>query len=199
MPVTGTCPNCGQKAPLEHFVIEEKYKKAMIEALRTPASLADLLLPYLGLFSPATGRAIRADKLARLVTEFRQLVDGTQVTRNRVTYAAPLELWRMGIEQTLAARDTGTLSLPLDNHHYLSEIVWRLASKAANKPAAPKVSHPSHRAFESDNSQADQRQRICEQIGTLENLIARSNGDTTALEAQLSGYQQQLEALNGSV
>lgn len=193
MPVTGTCPSCGQKAPIEHFVIEEKYKKALLAAFKMPAGIADLVLPYLGLFAPASGRAIRADKLARIVTELTDLVGSAQVTRSRITHVAPLELWRAGIEQTLLARDTGSLALPLESHAYLSEIVWRLAAKAQarGETAQPAVSHPSHRPFDARPEQAQQLQA---EIGGLKRLIGGAKGEAkTQLEGQLTALEKRLE------
>lgn len=194
MPVIGTCPGCGAKAPLAHFILEDKYKKALVAALKMPAGIADLVLPYLGLFAPPSGRAVRADKLARIVTELTDLVTSAAVTRKRVTHTAPLELWRLGIEQTLMARAAGSLVLPLDDHNYLAEIVWRSAAKAASRgeTAAPKVSHASHRPF-ADAGAAQQGLR--NEIAGLERLIAGAKGEAkTQLEAQLNTLQRRLEA-----
>lgn len=149
MPITGVCPSCGAKAPLEAYLAETRYLQAMVPALRMPAQLADQVLPYLALFSPATGRAIRPDRLARVVATLCDLVTSAQVTRKRITHAAPLELWRQGLEEALHARDTGSLVLPLVDHAYLSEIVWRLAAKAGGQQQrqqdAARPLHPSHR------------------------------------------------------
>ena len=197
MALNGTCPSCGAKAPLEHFVIEARYKQALAAAFATPAALADLVLPYLALFAPASGRAIAAPKLARIVGEFAELTGAAQVTRNRNTHAAPAELWRAGLEATLAARDAGTLALPLDGHAYLAEIVWRLAAKAAagGERPAPRVSHPSHRAFD-DRGPPD---IVCRRPGgaaeraSLQRLI-----DASPDGAAKTALEQQLQRLQGS-
>lgn len=183
--IKATCPNCGIKADLAYFVLEDKYKKAMLAAVRIPPSLEGVLIDYLGLFAPP-GRAIRADKLQRVITELADLVSSAQVSRNRITHVAPIELWREGIEAVLQARDT--LSLPLDNHNYLSEIVWRLAAKAAGKGeyAKPTVSHPSHRPF------AEQSDDRVKELRHLRKLHAQSPNEGLAeqianLEKQLTG------------
>lgn len=191
MALYGTCPSCGAKAPLEHFVAESKYRQALAAAFATPAQLTDLVLPYLGLFAPGSGRAVRADKLARIVSEFSELTRSAQVTRNRVTYAAPVELWRAGLEAVIAARDAGSLVLPLDGHAYLSEIVWRLAAKAAagaERKAAPAISHPSHRPFEEP---APKRSGAAERA-SLQRLI-----DASPDGAAKAALQQQLNRLQG--
>lgn len=188
MALYGSCPGCGAKAPLDHFVTEQKYKQALAAAFATPAQLADQVLPYLGLFAPPGGRAINANKLARVVGEFAELVRSAQVTRNRITHTAPLELWRAGLEATLAARDAGSLLLPLDNHNYLVEIVWRLAAKAAatGERKAPTVTHPSHKGFDDVAQRSGDRAGKAAARASLERLIAASSGSVkTALEQQL--------------
>lgn len=192
MALNGTCPSCGAKAPLDHFLVEQKYKEALVAALSVPAPLAELTMRYLGLFAPPGGRAINANKLARIVGEFAELTRSAQVTRNRITHAAPLELWRAGLEATLAARDAGSLVLPLSDHHYLAEIVWRLAAKAAagSERHAPTVSHPSHRAFEPGSRAADKpaasKKDSAAEAASLKRLIAAASGaGKTQLEAQL--------------
>ena len=152
MSLPACCPTCGTKGPVEAFLAEPKYKAAFAEALATPAPLAGLVLSYLGLFAPPSGRAVRADKLLRVARELRELVASGQVTRKGLTVAAPLDAWRYGLEQTLAARDAGTLELPLDDHAYLRSIVWRQGNKAAGRAehGAAKVSHPSHRSYRAD-------------------------------------------------
>lgn len=189
MAVQGTCPSCGAKAPLDHFVNDQKYRVALAAAFATPAGIASLVLPYLGLFAPTTGRAVRADKLARVCTEFKDLVTSAEVTRNRNTYAAPLELWRAGIESVLAARDTGSLILPLDSHAYLTEVVWRLARKATTKreTTAPVVSHASHKRFEDRPEERATGRSSAAEVDGLRKLIAASKGEArTNLEAQLA-------------
>lgn len=188
MALYGSCPTCGAKAPLEHFINEAKYRQALAAAFATPAGLADLVLPYIGLFAPPGGRAINANKLARIAGEFAELTKSAQVTRNRITHVAPLELWRAGLEATLAARDAGTLALPFDNHHYLAEIVWRLAAKASasGERVASKVSHASHKPFADTRSTVDS----AAEASGLKRLIAASKGEAkAALEKQLKRLQ----------
>lgn len=183
--IKATCPNCGTKAPLDYFISEPKHKAAMLAAVRIPPSLEGVLIDYFGLFAPP-GRAIRADKLQRVITELADLVSGAQVSRNRITHVAPVELWKQGIEAALQARDT--LSLPLDGHNYLAEIVWRLAAKAASKGeyTQPTVSHPSHRPF---NKQGDDRVK---ELRHLRRLQAQSPND--GLAEQITKLEQQLGA-----
>lgn len=153
MPITGTCQTCGTKAPLEHFLIEEKYKRSIVAALAIDNSIAGLVISYLGMFSPASGRAVRADKLARMVDELSTLVNSGQVTRNRVTHVAPLALWKLGLEETLAVRDAGKLVTPLENHHFLEAVVWSMAAKGKGKREMADASrplHPSHKVVQPD-------------------------------------------------
>lgn len=193
MPITGTCQTCGTKAPLEHYLIEDKYKRSIVAALAIDNSIAGLVVSYLGLFSPAGGRAVRADKLARVVDELSVLVNSGQVTRNRITHAAPLALWKKGIEETLNARDAGSLITPLDDHAYLSEVVWRLAVKnkgkreQANDDSRPL--HPSHRVVKPDEAARGSQGGL---VNTLQMLQKKAPNDEirrqlAEAEAKLAG------------
>jgi hypothetical protein len=186
------CPSCGTKGPVDIFLAEPKYKAAFAEALKIPPALADLVLPYLGLFAPPSGRAIRADKLLRVSRELRELVTSGQVTRKGITQAAPLDAWRYGMEQTIAARDAGSLELPLDDHNYMASIVWRQANKAAGRQesGASKVSHPSHKVYE-DEGRSQDRQDLQAELAHFKRLQAMAPNEQTAkqiaaLEAKLN-------------
>lgn len=162
MSLPACCPTCGTKGPVDIFLAEPKYKAAFAEALKMPPALADVVLPYLGLFAPPSGRAIRADKLLRVARQLRELVTSGQVTRQGITQAAPQELWRFGLEQTLATRDAGTLDLPLNDHNYLVTIVWRQSNKAAGRQPGgqPKISHPSHRPYQDSKKEQNVRAEL---------------------------------------
>lgn len=153
MAVNGVCPECGYKFPLHQALADADARQALAAVLELPAQLAKWVPSYLALLSPP-GRAIVMPKLARLLRELTALVTSAQVTRKRITHAAPLELWAQGIEATLAARDAGSLILPLADHDYLCEVVWRLAAKSSGKQQRQaddaRPLHPSHRVVQPD-------------------------------------------------
>ncbi len=198
MPITGTCPACGTKGPLETFVLEEKYKRAILEAFRLPAPLADLVLNYIGLFAPPSGRAIRADKLARVVRELRELVTSGEVTRKGITHGATIEAWRYGIEQTLDAHRAGTLELPLDDHNYAASIVWRTVNKAAGQAERKKEADlQQRRDRRKEAEQADQRgEKIRKLTAELLNLKQLVSADKTGrIQSEIDTKKAELEAL----
>lgn len=153
MSLTGTCPGCGQTAPLEHFLLEASHRRALGAALKLAPELAEHLVPYLALHAPrphrdATGqvsppRRLATAKLTRLLDELHALISSGQVSRHGDSRAAPLAAWVKGLTEILASRDAGTLDLPLQGHGLLCAIVYR---QALGGPAAAsdRPLHPSH-------------------------------------------------------
>jgi hypothetical protein len=152
MPLSGVCPACGASFALEQALTDGEARQALAAALAVPPEIGARLVRYLGLHAPA-GKRVQWGKLTRLLGELTERLSAAQVTRRGVTYAAPLGLWAQAMDEVLAARDAGTLTLPLDGHGYLDEVCWRLAAKGAGKAEAtainiargetPVASHPS--------------------------------------------------------
>lgn len=177
MTISGTCPDCGARAPITHFLSEQKYKEAVVAALKLPAPLSELVLPYMGLFAPTSGRAIRADKLSRVVTELAELIGSAEVTRQGTSYTAPVELWRQGLESVLAAREADRLSLPLSNNNYLCEIVWRTAAKSTAKPTSSAPTNSSHQPYRPDQEvEPTKLEKLQERRGHVAYMLRLLNG-----------------------
>ncbi|MBK8638063.1 MAG: hypothetical protein IPN92_07135 [Chromatiaceae bacterium] len=150
MSLAGTCWACGESGPLELFLADATHRVALGAALRLPAEVAELVVPYLGLHAPLgvpgrPRRRLAAAKLARLLAELQALLTSGQVTRHGDSRAAPLAAWGAGLTAILASRDAGTLTLPLSGHGLLCEIVYRQARGANASAAADRPLHPSHR------------------------------------------------------
>ncbi|MDH4275637.1 MAG: hypothetical protein OEW08_11400 [Gammaproteobacteria bacterium] len=128
MAVGGVCPSCGAKFPLEAALQDARARQALAGALKIDARLADPLLTYLGLFSTADGRAVRMDKLVRVISEVAEPIAAAKLEHNRRVWPAPIEYWREALEATLAQRDK--LKLPLNGHGYLFSIVASIAARA---------------------------------------------------------------------
>lgn len=143
MAVMGVCPGCGAKFPLEAALQDARARQALAGALKIDARLADPLLSYLGLFSAADGRAARMDKLVRLITELAEPIARGQVSRNGITYGAPVDYWRQALEEVLARRDK--LTLPLKGHGYLFEVCFGIASKATGQQERKAEERQSYR------------------------------------------------------
>ena len=157
MPIEGVCPSCGAKFDLAHALTDGEARQALAAALQLPAPLARLIVPYLSLHAPGQKR-IAWRKLARLLRELTALIEAGTVMRERERYAAPLELWRDGLEKVVQAADKGDLTLPLEGHGYLTKVVWTEAKRAAGRrAAAERPLHPSHRHV--PPSQPSPRQR----------------------------------------
>jgi hypothetical protein len=126
-----TCPCCNARFPVESALQDDAARACVAAALALPPPLGDLLLRYLGLFRPQK-RVLSWDRVRKLLADLTDSLADAQVSRNGVTRAAPVELWRMALEETLGARDSGALALPLKSHGYLCEIVWRKSGQIAD-------------------------------------------------------------------
>lgn len=194
MPIPGVCPSCGSKFDLVHALTDAEARLALGAALELPAPLAKLIVPYMALHAPQ-GKAMAWSKLARLLREITEQVTSGQVMRKQITYAAPLDLWKNGIEEMLAARDTGSLVLPLSGHGYLTEVVWRMAAKATNSNTVKteqKISHPSHRIYETESSKSPRLTELNADLAHLKRI--NKNG---RLDDQITKREQQIQELTG--
>lgn len=145
------CPDCGGTRPLADYLADADARAALVAALACPSELARLIIPYLTLHAPPT-RRIQMPKLRRLLEDLTALIGAGTVTRYSDTRPAPLDLWRAAIEQVLAARDAGRLTLPLDGHNYLITVAHGMSAHREGRadlalPAgeARTPAHPSHR------------------------------------------------------
>ena len=143
-----TCPACAARFSIEAALTDEAARTAVAAALKLPAPLGDLTLRYLALFRPDK-RALSWDRAARLLSELLAPIQAAQVERHGRTWAAPLELWRQGLEQVLEARER--LTLPLKSHGYLLEIVAALASKSEGAREHKAEQAAAHRPRSGDN------------------------------------------------
>ncbi len=123
------CPACNAESSLEAAIGREADARAMASFIERNVPLGAVLVRYIALFRPAKRRL----SLARTVALFDELLPDLQrqaITRKGRDWAAPLPLWRAAIEQVLAARDKGALTLPLTSHGYLLEVMVGHADKA---------------------------------------------------------------------
>jgi hypothetical protein len=127
MTVAGVCPDCGTARPIAEYLSEARARQALHAALKLDPRLADPVLEYLALFAP-TGRKLASNKLVRVLTELGELVAAGTVEHKKMTYSAPVDYWRLGLEEMLTARER--LTLPLSNHNYLRAVVAGIATKA---------------------------------------------------------------------
>ena len=124
-----TCPACHAEMSLDAAVGREADARAMGDFIERNVLLGATLIRYIALFRPAKRRL----SLARTVGLFYELLPDLHrqaITRKGRDWAAPLALWRQAIEQVLAARDKGALTLPLTSHGYLLEVLVGFADKA---------------------------------------------------------------------
>lgn len=116
------CHNCGATASLDMLVSTNAAGRAFAAAFNVPAPLAPLMLKYLGLFRPPE-RELSFGRATTLLAEITPFITAGKLTFDRQTTAAPIGAWAWAINQVLAARDAGTLKMPMTTHNYLYRIV----------------------------------------------------------------------------
>lgn len=128
-----TCPCCGAAHSLEGLLADQSAREAVIAALGLPGALGERLVRYVSLFRPRE-RALSWERAARLLSELNTAVHAGQIERDGRVYPAPLDYWKLAIDQMLDQRDK--LKRPLKSHGYLFEIIIGLSQKADEKRAA---------------------------------------------------------------
>ena len=121
------CRACGAVASLDTLVDDE----AAAEALKMAFGLSPigpLLTRYLGLFRP--GRNVLTwPRVAALLGELLPPIQSGRVERDGKVIDAPQEAWAVALEKVVAARDAGSLKVPLRSHGYLLEVVITEAAR----------------------------------------------------------------------
>lgn len=88
------------------------------------------MVQYIALFRP-TQRQLSFVRVASLLGELLPLIEAAKIERNGRTWAAPLDYWKLALEEMLAKRDK--LTLPLKSHGYLLAIIEGYSNKAEAK------------------------------------------------------------------
>jgi len=125
-----TCPDCGCRAPLASFFVEDDGKRLALLVADMPPVLGRAALSYLSLFKPAK-QGLRLSRAVQLIQALSDLVKSGTVCKDErggIRRPATFNHWTAGIETMLNQR--ASLSLPLDNHNYLRSVVFGLADKA---------------------------------------------------------------------
>ncbi|MXR36735.1 hypothetical protein [Craterilacuibacter sinensis] len=120
------CPACGTTVSLDALVQHDAGREALMSVFKLGGAFGSTVIRYLALFRPET-RELTMDRVARLLGELLPDIQNQRISRGGQVFEAPAEAWIWAIEQTLAARDAGRLTLPLKGHGWLYEVIsnWR--------------------------------------------------------------------------
>ena len=117
---------------LDVLIGHEGAREAVLVALQLPAPLGRLLIQYLAMFRGGH-RQLAWARVSSILGELRTPIAAAQIERNGRTWPAPLEYWRVALEQMVQLRDQGKLKLPLKSHGYLFEVIAGMADKLEGK------------------------------------------------------------------
>ena len=123
------CPSCGTTASLDVLVAHEDARAALSAVFQISQPLGTALVRYLSLFRPLT-RELTMARVATLVGELLPNFQSASIPRKGRHWQVTEEDWCQAIEQMMQARDAGKLTLPLNGHGYLFEVMAGLADKA---------------------------------------------------------------------
>lgn len=116
------CPACGATASLDALIAHDDAREALKLLVQLGGEVASVTMRYLGLFRPAKTELTFA-RLAKLLAEIVPDMQAQRIERNGQLHDAPPAAWVWAMQQTLAARDSGKLTVPLKSHGYLYEII----------------------------------------------------------------------------
>lgn len=121
------CRSCGSVASLDTLVDDD----AAAEALKLAFSLSPMgpsLTRYLGLFRPGKN-VLTWPRVASLLGELLPAIQSGRVERDGKEVDVPPEAWAIALDKTVAARDAGSLKVPLRSHGYLLEVAITEAAR----------------------------------------------------------------------
>ncbi len=110
-----TCPACHAEFTLDVLLPHEAARQAVGHLVERHLGLGRVGMLYVALFRPEK-RRMSIERMCRLVEELVPDIQRGAITRKGRDWPAPLPLWQAAIDQVLANRDKGTLSLPLNGH-----------------------------------------------------------------------------------
>jgi hypothetical protein len=122
-----SCLACNAELSLDVLLEHEEARAAMGRLVQL--TMGSLVLRYVALFRPAK-RRLSIDRTVSLLLELLPDMERGAITRKGRDWTVGPDTWRAGFEQMLAARDKGSLTLPLSSHGYLYEVLVGLADKA---------------------------------------------------------------------
>ena len=127
-PAEFVCSGCGFRTPFETAVDNEHARRVVERCMRSLGEVGLGLMSYASLHRPRQRRLSWA-KLARLVDEILTMIDQGYIERNHDRHAVNSALWIAAFAEVKDA-STKTLTLPLDGHGYLLQVLASLATKA---------------------------------------------------------------------
>lgn len=125
------CPACRNPLTAEVVFANDAVRQCILLLMQAHPSASQLLRPllsYIGLFAPAK-QAIRYERMATLLEQLVPMIQSAEVQRNGRTWPAPLDYWRLALEEVVQRGHGRALTLPLKSHGYLLEVVSQIASK----------------------------------------------------------------------
>jgi hypothetical protein len=122
------CPACGAAFSLDVLIAHEEARGLIVELMNFSLPFGSLVIRYLALFRPEK-QELRMERVAKLMRELLPDVKRGAITRKGREWPLGKLDWQGALEAVLSAHDKGSLTLPLQDHAYLYEVLMRHADK----------------------------------------------------------------------
>lgn len=124
-----TCPACRAEMDLDVLLSHEEGRHVLANIVTLGVPLGAQLLRYVGMFRPGK-RALAMSRTLALLAEILPDLQRGAINRKGRDWTTTPSMWSQAIEQLLASRDKGSLTLPLTSHGYLYEVLCGMSDKA---------------------------------------------------------------------
>jgi hypothetical protein len=168
------CPSCNAEMDLDVLLAHEEGRHVLAQLLQLGVPMGALLVRYVGLFRPGK-RALSMSRTLSLLAELWPDMQRQAITRKGREWPTTPGLWQQAIEQVLAARDKGNLTLPLTSHGYLFEVLLGLVDKAEGQAERERENAQRGRAHVGGPASLDNL------IGDMDRALERASSAVSAL------------------
>lgn len=123
------CPECGAQFDLSQAMEDADGRRFVALLTELPPAVIKPLINYLKLFKP-TKQGLKWSRMFKLAKELQPMIKRAQVEKNRMTYAAPVEIWARCMSD-LVDNPPESLRRPLTGNGYLLSMVANQSDQGA--------------------------------------------------------------------
>ena len=186
-PALITCSACGSQMSLDVAIAHIAARAAVRRCLESMGEVGLGLMSYIALHR-SRSRQLTWEKSAKLLDEILSMIDQGWIERNHDRHAVNAALWIAAFAEVKDA-STKTLTLPLDGHGYLLQVLASLATKA--NAAKDREQEALARGETPNGRSAAHQTTAYEAIGCLTAVASRipnlSTSGQTPLQASNNG------------
>ena len=124
------CPCCGATMSLDALLAHDDARDVLRALVALGGELGKGAVLYAGMHRPGKSE-LSWGRLAKILGELLEAMQAGEITRNGQRYPAPQAAWLWAFAEMRKRRDAGSLTLPLNGHGYLYEVLSRWEAQDA--------------------------------------------------------------------